>query len=173
MTEVAFIKNLLEANWSTSISNRSNDVPQPSFTLEKEERQQRLRSQDVGYVASGGDTEYALQGFGATHERVDTTIVIEYRAATRSASTGLDDGYDRLFGTRTGTDGLQAPDRWSGIVGETRRVLLADRKGRAEWDIIGDAIRVADNTDLGGTNYWRADVFVPLKNFADSIDTST
>lgn len=172
MTEIAFVQNLLESQWQESITDRSNDVPKPTFVREKEERDGRIRNKDIGYVASGGDTEYTPQGFSWTHERVDTVVVIEYRVTTRSVDVGVENGYDRLYGKRTGPDGLGEPDRWSGIVGETKRVLQADRSGRAEWDLIGDDLRV-DDTRLGGQNYWRADVYVPLRNHASSIDTST
>lgn len=172
MTEVAFIKNLLEANWNKSITDRSNDVPEPTFTLEKEKRDQRIRNQDVGYVASGGDTETTPQGFNWTHERVDTVVVIEYRAATRTTSVGHDNGYKRLYGERTGANGLGEPDRWAGIGGETERVVKDDRKGRSEWDIIAEDFRI-DDTRLGGKNYWRADVYVPLRQNAKNLDTST
>lgn len=175
MTEVQYIKSLLEANWQQSITGRSNDVPQPTFTLEKQARDKRISAEDRGYVASGGDTEYTPQGLGWTHERVDTVVVIEYRAANRNTDAGVENGYERLYGQRTGTDGLQAPDRWAGITGETRRVLLDKRKGHAEWSLVGagqgGGIRV-DDTDLGGKNYWRADVYVPLTQHADSIDPS-
>lgn len=177
MSEVAFVKNLLERDWETSISNRSTDVPQPTFTLEKANREERLRTQDVGYVASGADTEHTPQGVGWTHEQIETAVVIQYRAATRTTSTGYDNGYHRLFGKRTGTDGVQAPDRHDGIVGETRRVILANRTRTAEWtrvgtDSAGSPIRVTDLTDLGGTNYYRADVLIPMDQLATSIDTS-
>lgn len=172
MTEVEFVKNLLETNWETSITNRTTDVPEPTFTLEKQNRAENLRTQDVGYVDSGGDTETTPQGFNWTHEQVDTVVVIEYRTATRSTDVGYDDGYNRLYGKRTGANGLGEPDRWDGIVGETERVLKADRSGRAEWDLVAEGFRV-DDTGLGGKNYWRADVFVPLTRHARNLDTST
>lgn len=171
MTEVSFIKNLLESQWQQSVSGRTNDVPQPTFTLEKEDRADGLRTQDVGYVASGGDTEHLPLGFGWTHEHADTVVVIEYRATSRNVDVGVENGYQRLYGQRTGPDGLQEPDNHAGITGETKRVLQADRKGRAEWDLIGDPFRV-DDTRLGGANYWRADVYVGLRNLAGSIDTA-
>lgn len=179
MSEVLFLKNLLERDWESSISNRSNDVPEPNLVLEKENRTERLRTQDVGYVASGADTNYTAQGLGWNSQEVETVVVIEYRAATRSTGTGvLDNGYRRLFGDRTGPDGVGAPDRWAGIVGETLRIILDGRIRTAEWDRLGtdstgSPIRVADNTGLGGANYWRADVFVPMDIVADNIDTST
>jgi len=172
MTEVAYIKNLLEANWNTSVSGRSNDVPQPTFTLEKKDFKKQIRTADIGYVNTGADTEFTPLGFSWTHERIDTVVVIQYRAGTRKVDTGVEDGYKRLFGVRQGTDGLQAPDNWSGIVGETRRVVMNQRRGQSEWDLVGNDMRVADLSNLGGKNYWRADVFVPLRIHASSIDAS-
>lgn len=174
MTEVKFIKNLLEAEWETSITSRATDVPQPTFTLEKKKSNSHIRNQDVGYITSGGDTNYTPLGFGWTHQTVDTVVAIEYRAATRTVANSYDDAYHRVHGKRTGANGLGAPDRWDGIIGETTRILLADRTGRAEWDLLGaDTFRVVDNVDTGGKNYYRADVIVGLTNLADEIDTST
>lgn len=167
MSEVEFIKNLLERDWQTSVTGRSTDVPQPTLTLEKDDRQDNLRSADVGYVASGADTSHTPEGLGWDSELVETAVVIEYRATTRKTATGYDDGYNRLFGARTGTDGVAAPDDWDGIIGETRRVLADNRKRTAEFrrvgtDSTGQPIAVTDLKDLGGANYYRADVLVPM-----------
>lgn len=178
MSEVEFIRNLLERDWTPSITGRTTDVPQPTFTLEKSDREANLRSQDVGYVASGADTTYTPQGLGWNHRQVETAVVVEYRVATRTTATGYDDGYNRLYGERTGADGVGAPDRWDGIVGETERVILDNRVRTAEWDRVGanssgEGITVRDLQDLGGANYYRADVLIPMDIIADQIDTST
>lgn len=174
MSEVAFVKNLLEARWEQSISGRPTDVPEPTFTLEKEKSNARIKRRDVGYVASGGDTNYTPQGFGWTHQDIDTLVAIEYRAADRATDIGYDNAYHRIHGQRTGSDGLQEPDRWDGIAGETTRILLSVRKGIAEWDLVGaDTLQIVDNVDTGGKNYYRADIVVGLRNVADVIDTST
>lgn len=172
MSEVEFIKNLLERDWETSITGRDTDVPEPTFTLEKKERQKSLRTQDVGYVATGADTETTPQGLGWTHQEVETAVVIEYRAASRSTDVGYDDAYNRLFGQRTGPDGVGEPDRWDGIVGETQRIINDNRKRTAEWNRVGNGIVVSDLADLGGTNYYRADVLVPMDIVAQELDTS-
>lgn len=174
MTEVEWVMNLLEAEWTPSISGRANDIPEPTFTLEKKESNARTRHQDVGYVVSGGDTNYTPLGFGWTHQSIDTIVAIEYRAAQRAVSGGYDDPNKRMLGSPTGTDGTEAPDRWDGITGETTRILLDNRKGRGQWSLVGaDTLRIVDNVDTGGKNYVRADVVVGLKNVASSIDTST
>lgn len=174
MSEVKFIKNLLAHEWESSITGRATDVPKPAFTLEKRKSNAGIRNQDVGYVASGGDTNYTPLGLGWTHQTVDTVVAIEYRAATRTVPNSYDDGYNRVLGKPTGANGLGAPDRWDGITGETARILLDNRNGRGGWDLVGaDTLRVVDNIDTGGKNYYRADVVVGLQNLADEIDTST
>lgn len=177
----------MERDYSASISGRSNDVPDPdaspariSWTLEKKQREARLQTRDVGYITSGADTAYTPNGLRWDHQRVETAVVIEYRAANRSNTQGsvYADPYNRLYGERTGGDGIGAPDDWDGITGETLRVILAQRKGISEWDRVGTdstgaAIEVRDLSDLGGVNYYRADVWIPMDIVAQAIDTST
>ena len=173
MTEVEFIKNLLERDWETSITGRSTDVPEPTFVLEKGKREERLRTQDIGYITSGADLEESPQGLGWNHQQVETAVLIQYRVAERNVDTGYSDAYNRMFGKRTGNNGVGEPDRWDGIVGETRRVILDNRKRTAEWDRVGNGIIVSDLSDLGGVNYQRADVLIPMDIIAQQIDTST
>jgi len=180
MTEVAQLKNLIERGWEPSIFDRATDVPDPAndeitWTLEKSERTADLRNRDVGYITSGADTAHIPQGLGWNHEQIQTAVVIEYRTRTRTASS-YDNGYHRLFGKPTGPDGVEPADRWDGITGETRRVLGDNRKRTGGWDLVGadtagGAIEVRDLTDLGGSNYYRADVFIPLETIAHEIET--
>lgn len=169
MSVVRAIHNLLDANWTVTVTGRTNDVPKPTLVLEKKEAQSRLRSQDTAYVADGGAEEHTPQGFGWTHERVDYVVVVQLRGTDRNADTGLDDGRKRMFGDRSGTS---APDDWAGLTGETKRVILDSRKGFAEFTLVGGALRVEDNSDLMGKNAYRADVFVPLMESGKKIDTS-
>lgn len=172
MSEVEFLKNLLERDWEPTVTGRSTDVPQPFFTLEKSNREESLRSQDVGYITSGADTTRTYNGLGATHDRIETAVVIEYRVAARNVSTGYTDPYHRLFGQRTGANGIQAADDWDGIIGETERVIRDAGTRIAEWDKFGIEITVSDLTDIGGNAYHRADVLVPMEDIAKLIDTS-
>lgn len=183
MTEVEQIKNLLERDWTPSITGRTTDVPDPGkgeirWVLEKSERESRLSTTDVGYVTSGADTTYTPQGLGWASEQVETAVVIEYRAVTRTHPNSYDSGYHRLFGQPTGTDGVGAPERWDGITNETRRVILDNRTRTGGWtrigtDSTGAALEVRDLQDLGGNKYYRADVWIPMDQLADAIDTST
>lgn len=154
------------------------DVPQPTFTLEKRQSQSRLGQQDVGYVASGADTVYTPAGPSWGSTRIGTAVVVEYRAASTTLSTGHSDPYDRLFGQRTGGDGVGAPERYDGVVGETKRILEAARRRTAEWTRVGtdgegSPITVENRSQEGGVNYYRADVLVPMDVVQFVIDTST
>jgi hypothetical protein len=181
--EVAQIRNLLHRDWTPSISGRSTDVPdldqdEIRWTLEKSERTADLRTRDVGYVTTGADTAHIPQGLGWTHEQIQTAVVIEYRAATRRDAPGYEHGYYRLFGKPTGPDGIEPADSWDGITGETRRVIAENRKRTGGWDLLGAdttgaSLEVRDLADLGGANYYRADVFIPLEAIASEINTST
>jgi len=178
MTEVLFVKNLLESKWQTSISGRDTDVPKPTFVLQKENFKKRLRSEDVAYVATGADTTYTPNGVGWDHQTIETAVVVQYRAATRSTNTGYDNGYKRLVGDRNGPDGLQPADSHDGIIGETVRIVLDNRKRPQEWtrfgtDASGSPLRVQDLADIGGKNYFRVDVLIPAAILDNEIDTST
>lgn len=174
MTVIQAIENLLDNNWTASISGRPNDVPKPTFVRDKDKIQDRLNTKDVARVTSGGPTEHTPQGFGWTHQTVDWVVVVELRSADRRLDGTFTDGRLRMRGER-GAGSLSANEapRWGGLVGETKRVILDNRKGFEEFDLVGDALRDEDQPDLGGAGYYRVDVFVPLTNLAESIDTST
>lgn len=188
MTREAFLKALIERDWTPSVSGRSTDVPDPdatppriTWTLDRSQREARLQTRDVGYVTTATDTTYTPFDLGWRNEQVEGSVVIEYRTARRSntAAGVYDDPYERLHGKRTGTDGVGAPDDWDGIVGETERVILDNRKGEGEYrrvgnDSTGQGIVVRDLADLGGVNYYRADVVVPLEAIREvAIATAT
>ena len=183
LSEVAQIRNLLRRDWAPSIDDRATDVPDPdndeiTWTLEKSDRTADLRNRDVGYITSGADTAHIPQGLGWNHEQIQTAVVIEYRTRTRTHPSSYDNGYHRLFGNPTGPDGVKPADRWDGITGETRRVIAENRTRTGGWDLLGAdttgaSIEVRDLADLGGANYYRADVFIPLEAIASEIDTST
>lgn len=179
MTVIQAIEALLETNWQASITGRHHDVPAPEFVQEQDEMQKRLRTQDVAHVIDGGDEEHTPLGFGWTHETIDAVVTVQLRSADRRIEGTPVDSRIRTFGYRNttgevdqyGLDPLEA-ERWGGLAGETKRLILANRKGFAEFDIVGDQLRVQDQSDLAGTGYHRADVQIPLTNIASEIDTS-
>lgn len=182
MAEVEQIKNLLERDWAPTVTGRTTDVPDPGlgeivWTLEKKDREARLNSRDVGYITSGADANYTPNGLGWNAQDVDTAVVIEYRAITRTHANSYDDAYNRLHGQPTGANGVGAPDSWDGVTGETRRVILDNRKRTGGWtrlgtDGTGASIQVRDLQDLGGNKYYRADVWIPMDAIGQIIDTS-
>lgn len=181
MTVVQLIEALLKQNWTKSISGRYHDVPQPLFVREKSQLQDQLRTQDVAYVRDAGDEDHTPLGFGWTHQTVEAVVAVELRSADRRVEGTTTDGRIRTLGYRNTTGGTDQfglsnleSERWGGLAGESKRILLDNRKGVAEFDIVGDDLRVQDvSGNQGGTKYYRADVVVPLTNLADSIDTST
>lgn len=180
MTAIQAIEALLEQHWQPAITGRYHDVPEPTFVREQEEMKQSLRTQDVAHVVDGGAEEHTPLGFGWTHETVDDTVVVQLRSADRRINDAPVDGRIRTFGYRNTTDavdehGLEPleEERWGGLAGETKRILLAHRKGVAEYDIVADGLRVEDQSDLAGPGYYRADVQVPLTETARDLDTST
>jgi hypothetical protein len=173
MTVIQAIENLLEANWTATVSGRPLDVPQPTFTQEKEDLKEALSTKDVARIVDGGDEQHTPLGFGWTHETIEWTVTIELRTADRRINGTKINGRHRLYGER-GAESLNANEsgRWPGLVGETQRILLDNRKGFAEFDLAGTDLRVQDQSDLTGVNHYRVDMVVPLTNLADSIDTS-
>jgi hypothetical protein len=175
MTVIQAIENLLDSNeWTPSITGRPNDVPKPVFTKEKEDMKQTLRTRDVARVIDGGDEQHTPQGLGWGHERIEWVVTVELRTADRTVEGTSVDGRHRLFGERgAGSLGSNEVGRWTGLVGETQRILRDNRKGFAEFDIVGAELTVQDQSDLGGPGYYRADVLIPLTRVATEIDTST
>lgn len=179
MTVIQAIEGLLSNNWEPSISGRVHEVPQPEFIKEKANVKESLRTHDAAYVRDGGDEVHTPQAFGWTHENVEYTVTVELRSANRTVNGTSVDGRIRMFGYRNtdsatdsnGLDPLEA-ERHGGLTGECKRILKANRKGFAEFDIVAGELRVLDQSDLGGKKYYRADVQIPLTNVADSIDTS-
>lgn len=174
MTVIQAIENLLQANWTSSISGRPLDVPKPDFSKEKEEAQERLRTKDVARVVDGGDEDHTPLGFGWTHENIEWVVTVELRTADRRVNDQQVEGRYRLYGERgAGSLGDNESGRWPGLAGETQRIIFDNRKGFAEFDIVGHELRVQDQSDKTGVGHYRADVYIPLKNLASSIDTST
>lgn len=179
MTVIQAVEALLEQNWVPSISGRYHDVPKPQFVREKDDVMKTLRHTDVAYVRDAGDEDHTPQGFGWTHENVEWVVAVELRSLDRTENGSSVNGRTRTFGYRNtdatadanGLDPLEA-ERWGGLTGEVKRILRENRKGVAEFDLVGDGLRVNDQSDMGGSNYYRADVVIPLTNLADSIDPS-
>lgn len=170
MTAVQFIAALLDEEWETSISNRSTDVPKPKIVEEANVSKEDLKTEDVARIVDGGNLDIDPQGFGWTHQASEATVTIQLRTGDRRNSNGINQsGRHRLFGQR---DTTAEPDRYTGLVGETKRIIDANRKGKSEYDllVVGP---IRDQSDLEGTNYYRADVDVDLIKHANSIDAST
>lgn len=169
MTYVQAIAALLDENWSTSISDRATDVPKPKIVEQANVSKSDLKTEDVARVVDGGNTEFTPLGFGWTHERIEPDVTIELRSVDRRLDGTKVDGRHRVFGKRETT---AEPDRYIGLVGETKRILDANRKGFAEFDLVVHS-QDRDRSDLEGTNYYRADIDVELMRQADHIDPST
>jgi len=174
MTVIQAIEHVLDTAWERSISGRPMDVPKPKLVRQKEDIKESLRTTDVARITDGGDEEHTPLGFGWTHETVDAIVAIELRTTDRIEEGWNVDGRHRLYGKRGGgTLGDNEAGRWPGLTGETKRIIRDNRRGFAEFDLVGTDLRVRDQSDLGGAGYYRADVIVPLTNLADPIDTST
>ena len=169
MTDVQAIAALLDENWDPDITGRATDVPKPEIVEEKDVSREDLKTSDVARIVDGGDTSIEPQGFSWTHERINANVTIELRTTDRRVGGGTkQSGRHRLFGQR---DSTAEPDRYTGLAGETKRILDAHRKGFAEFDLVV-AGPVRDQSDLEGTNYYRADVDVALIQHAHNIDPS-
>jgi len=161
---------LLEERWTESITDRATDVPTPTIVEEKSVSRSDLKTDDYARVVDGGGRSFEPMGFGWTHERIDADVTIELRTADRRQGGGATrPGNERLFGDR---DSTAEPDRYIGLVGETKRVLDSARKGFAEFDLVIHSDE-RDESDLEGTNYYRADIDVALVQHAHQIDAST
>ena len=168
MTAIQAIESLLTTEWEPSVTGRTNDVPEPEYTLQKEDIKKRLRTSDVARIVDGGNVEYEQKGFGATHQGERSVVTIELRTADRGAQGSKVNGRVRLYGER---EGLNPPERHGGLVGETVRILKKHRGGFAEYDRL-EYGPVRDQSDMVGGGYYRADVDVVLLTHASNIDPS-
>ncbi|MFB6189335.1 MAG: hypothetical protein ABEI57_05580 [Halapricum sp.] len=171
MTIIQLVKAVLEDNWAKSIDGRWNDVPKPEIVFEKNIAQGDLKTTDYLKIQDGGDYTFEPQGFGWTHEHVEGVVTISARSVDRRVDGTKVDGRVRVFGEREESPPYSA-ERHGGLVGETVRVLKAYRDGVAEWDRV-EYGPIRDNSDMGGSNYYRADTDVVLINNASEIDPST
>ncbi|UIO98896.1 hypothetical protein Hbl1158_10155 [Halobaculum sp. CBA1158] len=170
MTATQYLLAYLDANWQTDITGRIQPVPKPSIEREHENTKRMLGTTDLLEVG-GTDTDYAAGGFYYSEEDADSSVVIELRTKNRRDDDTGDriDGYERLWGVR---DENNDEERWGGLVGECRRLLLEIRRGSKEWDIV-TAPEAVDTSDNVGQGNFRADIRVELTSIANPIDTST
>ena len=168
MTAIQQIAQLLDGEWTTSITGREADVPKPLIETQKDDTKESLRTRDVAHVADAGNFDITPKGFGWTHQGTSSTVAVELRTANRREEGTKVDGRKRLYGD---VDPDFSTDRWGGLVGETLRVIQSNRKGLANNDRLV-AGPVLDQSDMEGQGYYRADVQVRLLTHAEHIDPS-
>lgn len=174
MTTLQAVQELLRSEWETSIDGRWNDVPEPEIVLEKAVSEDDLKTSDVIRIVDGGNKEKTPLGFGWTHEQVDQTATVQIRSADRRLQGKKIDGRVRTFGERN-TDpddpdhDYLAGERYGGLAGEVERICDSNRKGVAEFDrVVCSPIR--DESQLTGTNHYRADLDIGLVQDASEIN---
>lgn len=125
MVAVQYVYNVLHNDWQTSISGRPNDVPQPYIFIESSEATRfSTATADYMVVTDNGQETWQPQSVGWTEERVEAKVAVEMRTAHSR---------ERLLGYR---DQNNVAERYGGLLGETKRILNAKRKGDKEWDYV-------------------------------------
>lgn len=158
-----FIKSYLQNNWQTGRTGRNVDVPQPVFILEKDEVQERIRTNDVAHIVDGGTQDIKPVGIGWNSNRIETRMKIDLRTAKK---TGSDvDGRIRMFGER---DNSNVAESYGGLVGEIFKLMLEIRKGTKEYDLVVPPL-IDDISGMAPKNMYRAIVSVRLKQLASLI----
>jgi len=169
LTEYQAAKALIEQEWESSISGRSQTVDQPDVVLQQSVSKDDLRTGPVARVVDGGGKSFEPRGFGWTHRRVEADVTVELRTATRRSGGGPEEsGHVEMFGERSG---LSKPDRYGGLSGEMKRILDEKRKGFAEFCYVLSS-DIQNESSAEGTNYYRADVDITFVQTAEEIDPS-
>lgn len=169
MTNLQLIEYLLDQHWEPSIAGRDNDVPKPKIVKESNVTKDDLKTGDVLKLVEAEATTYEAMGFGYTHEQVEGAVTIQCRSADRRLQGTKVDGHVRVFGDRDSN--TLEKERHGGLTGEVRRVLLANRKTSAEYNLTTPS-EVRNQSGLTGTNHYRGDLTVGLVDSAREIDTS-
>lgn len=169
MSEVEYLRRLLDNRWTESITGRPNDAPKPMFVETTENLQKRLRTKDVCYITAPGTSTHTPKGFteiGTIHQ-----MQLDIRAKDRNtdANNVFEDPYKRLFDER---DENNEAYRWPGVAGEAQRVIFDVYRGHKEFDLVTPP-EVEDLSGQTGPNSARATISVELERISYPFDTST
>ncbi|MFB6284581.1 MAG: hypothetical protein ABEK59_11760 [Halobacteria archaeon] len=180
MTSIQYVDNVLQNNWTSSISGRPHDVESIGenpgdvriiYGSDDEFRRMDLSNNDYLVLRDGGLAEITPKSFSWQEEDRISRVDVDIRTSGWPNSNRP--GRIALYGER-GAGNLNSNEspRWGGLVGEALRVLKTKRKGDQEFTII-NASEADDVSEQMGGQVWRTVVGVRLEQRNISIDTST
>lgn len=161
MTAVQYVQEVLDANWTPSITGRPNDVPKPEMVRESQlgDRRMNLDHNDYLVISDGGISDISPQSLGWTEEELTSRVTVDIRTSQSR---------ERLWGER---DGNNDGPRYGGLVGEAKRIIDTKRKGDKEFDLI-IGFEANDLSGQMGGHIWRATFDIRLESRASTIDPS-
>lgn len=161
-TSRLYLKNVLESNWQSSITDRIIDVPKPDgFLMESDPDNTRVNLQNGDYVffVKGQAQTVEPRSLYWTAEGSENYVTIDIRTSK---------SLERLRGTR---DANNDAERYGGLRGEVKRLLDTIRRGEKEFDIVA-GYEWRDLSDEMGFGFWRGVWEVRLEQVAVEIDTT-
>lgn len=161
------MRELLADSWTQDLSDGSglgyeqpagngltdSVVPRPEFIVgaREGERSVHMNQTDIVFCLDGGSTQEEPAGIGFVEERVEAPVDVAVVTTESEA---------RLFGNDT--------DQYSGLKGEVKRILRANRLGAESFDRI-QVDGFTDESEEYGADIWRGRWSVRFISFAERV----
>lgn len=158
-TTLAYLLNLIDANWQTDITGRRNSVPKPYLEMASAQNVTRVSQydSDVIFVRDGGPEGHTPKGVGWTHKGIESMATVDIRTQR---------GRPRLEGARNAQN---ESERYGGLRGEVERILESVRRGDKEFDWIA-GYEWNDLSEEMGFQWYRGTWEVRLTQVATEIN---